>query len=194
MFAAADSRGSAGQLGHDELGIDTVGEHVAVVAVAGDDAVLAFLKRRLQPDRDGLLADVKVAEAADQAEAVQLPGLFLEAADEQHLLVEMLQQVGVGVVSPVLGEALLKAAELEISAGMFGVCCGLLRNGRLRFGGTGIGGSGQDDFLYPRPTAGGATLAYRRLSAGLATPRMQGNHAPRMTPCAGRLSAGARSR
>jgi hypothetical protein len=32
------------------FGIDAVGEHVAMVAVAGDDAVLACLERRLQPD------------------------------------------------------------------------------------------------------------------------------------------------
>jgi hypothetical protein len=33
-----------------------------------------------------------VAEAADQAQAIELAGLFLEPADEQHLLVETQQQ------------------------------------------------------------------------------------------------------
>ena len=79
---------AAGQLGHDHLGVDAVGEHVAMVAIAGDDAVLADRHRRLQPDRDRFLADVEVAEAADQPEPVKLPRALLEAADEQHLLVE----------------------------------------------------------------------------------------------------------
>ena len=71
------------------FGIDAVGEHVAVVAIAGDDAVLADRHRRLQPDRDRFLADVEVAEAADQPEPVELPRPLLEAADEQHLAVEL---------------------------------------------------------------------------------------------------------
>ena len=66
--------GAPGQLGHDHLGIDAVGEHVAMVAIAGDDAVLADLERRLEADRDRFLADIEVAEAADQAEAVKLAG------------------------------------------------------------------------------------------------------------------------
>ena len=92
-LALGDAGVAAGQLGHDHLGIDAVGEHVAMVAIAGDDAVLADLHRRLQADRDRFLADIEVAEAADQAEAVKLPGPLLEAADEQHLLVEIEQLV-----------------------------------------------------------------------------------------------------
>ena len=92
-LALGDARLAAGQLGHDDLGIDPVGEHVAVVAIAGDDAVLADRHRRLQPDRDRFLADVEVAEAADQPETVELPRPLLEAADEQHLAVELEQLV-----------------------------------------------------------------------------------------------------
>src|SRR3546814_15535946 len=57
---------ASGQLGHDDLWVDTIGEHVAMVAIAGDDAVLVAVERRLQPDRDGFLSDIEVAEAADQ--------------------------------------------------------------------------------------------------------------------------------
>ena len=46
-----------------------------------------------RPDRDRLLADIEMAEAADQAEAVELAGPLLEAADEQHLAVEFEQLV-----------------------------------------------------------------------------------------------------
>ena len=52
---------------------------------------LLAVERRLQPDRDRFLADIEMAEAADQAEAVELAGLLLEAADQQHLLVEFEQ-------------------------------------------------------------------------------------------------------
>ena len=43
------------------------------------------------PTADRLLADVEVAEAADQPEAVELARALLEAADEQHLAVELEQ-------------------------------------------------------------------------------------------------------
>ena len=64
-----------------------------MVAVAGDHAV-ARLQRVLDADRHGLLADIEVAEAADQAHAVELAGLLLEAADQQHLAVVAEQLLG----------------------------------------------------------------------------------------------------
>ena len=60
-----------GQLGHDAARVHVAGQHVAVVAVAGDDAV-ARAQRMLDADGDRLLADIEVAEAADQAHAVEL--------------------------------------------------------------------------------------------------------------------------
>ena len=60
---------------------------MAVVAIAGDDLVARLLDR-LHADRDGFLADVEVAEAADQAHAVELARPLLEPADEQHLAIE----------------------------------------------------------------------------------------------------------
>jgi hypothetical protein len=44
---------------------------VAVVAIGGDD-LIALLDRHLHTDDDRFLADVEMAEAADQAHAVQL--------------------------------------------------------------------------------------------------------------------------
>ena len=76
----------AGQFGHDALGVHAGGQHVAMVAVGGDDLV-ALLEGHLHADDDGLLADIEMAEAADEAHAVELAGLFLEAADQQHVLV-----------------------------------------------------------------------------------------------------------
>ena len=42
-------------------------------------------ERELHADHDGFLADIEMAEAADQAHAVHLAGLLLEAADQQHV-------------------------------------------------------------------------------------------------------------
>src|SRR3546814_2526181 len=79
---------ASGQLGHDDLRVDTIGEHVAMGAIAGDDAVLVAVERRLQPDRDGFLSDIEVAEAADQAETIELARLLLETADQQPFAIE----------------------------------------------------------------------------------------------------------
>ena len=65
-------------------GDDAPGERVAVLAVGAGDVVVGP-ERGEAAHRDGLLADVEMAEAADLAEAVRLAGLLLEAADEQHL-------------------------------------------------------------------------------------------------------------
>src|SRR5690606_12798355 len=96
---------------------------------------------------DRLLADVEMAEAADQAEPVELARPLLETADEQHLLVEMEQLVGARVEAPVLLEGLLKAAQLKILAGAIGFCGGLASLCPCGLGGLGTGGSGQGDFL-----------------------------------------------
>src|SRR5688500_3338593 len=85
-LAAGIAVASSGELRHHALGIHAAGQHVAVVAVSGDDAV-ARLQRHLHADDDGLLADVVMAEAADQPHAVHLARLLLEAADQQHVLV-----------------------------------------------------------------------------------------------------------
>ena len=64
-------------------------QHVAVVAVAGDDAVLARFQLMLDADNHGFLPDIEVTEAADQTHTVELPSLFLEPADQQHVFVEL---------------------------------------------------------------------------------------------------------
>ncbi len=59
---------------------------MAVVAIAGDDLV-TFLHRHLHAHHHGLLADIEVAEAADEAHAVELAGLLFEAADQEHVAI-----------------------------------------------------------------------------------------------------------
>ena len=51
-------------------------------------------ERGLHADDDRFLADIEVAEAADQAHAVELAGLLLEAADQQHLAIVLEQFFG----------------------------------------------------------------------------------------------------
>ena len=58
-------------------------QHVAVVAIGGNHLV-AFDQRHLHAGDDRFLADIEMAEAADEAHAVELAGLFLEAAYEEH--------------------------------------------------------------------------------------------------------------
>ena len=116
-FALGIAAAAPGQLRHDALGVHAGGEHVAVVAIPGDDLV-ALLEDDLHADDDRLLADVEVAEAADQPHAVHLAGLLLEAADQQH--------VAVGVEFGVLaGSGTGAAPPLPCSAGAFGGGAGL---------------------------------------------------------------------
>ncbi len=60
---------------------------MTVIAVAGDDLVAGF-NGELHAHDNGFLPDVEMAKAADQAHAVKLAGLFLEAADHQHIAVD----------------------------------------------------------------------------------------------------------
>ena len=75
----------AGEFGHHAFRIHAAGQHVTVIPVAGDHLVAVALGH-LHADDDGFLADIEVAKAADQAHAVHLAGLLLEAPDQQHLL------------------------------------------------------------------------------------------------------------
>ena len=55
-----------------------------MIAIGGDDLVALF-DRQLHADDDSFLADVEVAEAADQAHPIELTRLLLEPADQEHL-------------------------------------------------------------------------------------------------------------
>ena len=61
---------------------------MAVIAIGGDDRV-ALLERRLHADDHRFLADIEVAEAADQPHAVHLAGALLEAPNQQHVAVKV---------------------------------------------------------------------------------------------------------
>src|SRR5688572_19563175 len=92
-----------------------------------------------------------MAEPADQAEAIELSGLFLEAANEEHLLVEGEQLVLRRGVALVLVERFLEASQLKIVVTIDGRGGGFLCRRPGRFAGTGTGGSGQGIFPCWRP-------------------------------------------
>ncbi len=95
-----------GQLGHDPARVHAGRQHVAVVAVARDHRI-ALADRVLHADRDRLLADVEMAEAADQPHAIHLAGLLLEASDQQHLAVVGHQQLAIDVRDRLAREVVL---------------------------------------------------------------------------------------
>ena len=105
--------GAAGQFGHHAFGIHARGQHMAMVAIGGDHLVAAACVG-LHADHHGFLADIEVAEAADQAHAVKLAGPLFEAADQQHVGIEFLEGFGVAV-SDVCGGFFL----------FFGAFCGI---------------------------------------------------------------------
>ena len=63
---------------------------MAMVAIGGNP-LIALLGRRLKPDDNRFLADIEVTEAANQAHAVKLSGLFFESPDKQHVAVKLFQ-------------------------------------------------------------------------------------------------------
>jgi hypothetical protein len=91
-FALGIAAAAARQLRHDAIWRHARRQHVAVIAIRGDDLV-ALLQRGLHADDDGFLADIEVAEAADEPHAVELARALLEAADQQHVSVVLQQLV-----------------------------------------------------------------------------------------------------
>ena len=74
------------------LGVAALGDVVAVLAVGGDD-VVGRAQGRDRADAHGLLADAEVQEAADLALRVRLGRRLFDAADGQHLAIELRQEL-----------------------------------------------------------------------------------------------------
>ena len=87
-------------------------------------------ERHLHADDDRFLADIEMAEAADQAHAVELAGLFLEAADQQHVAIGGDSSCSLRELRDRIGAALacLRGAVLGVLAWLTASCGhGLLR-------------------------------------------------------------------
>ena len=89
---------------------DAAHQRVTVLAVRRDDRVLRR-ERLHRTDRDGLLADVQVHEAADLRRAVELDALLLEPAHPQHLA----QQLEAVLAVDVRGRAHDAGSSVEVS-------------------------------------------------------------------------------
>ena len=87
---ATDHLATCPQRRHHAARFHPAGEHVPVVAIGRDDLV-TLAGCHLHADNDRFLADIEVAEAADEAHAVKLAGLLLETPDQQHVPVELHQ-------------------------------------------------------------------------------------------------------
>ncbi len=112
-LAARGAADSSGQLGHDLVGVHARGQHVTVVTIAGDDLV-AFFAGGLHAHRNSFLADIQVAEAADQAHAVKLARALLEPADQEHVPIVLKEIVLSGLCELGLGGA--RSRHLNTSA------------------------------------------------------------------------------
>jgi len=93
-LALGEPVAAAEQLGHDPLGIGTLRQAVAVLAVRGDRVVVGP-EHRGGADRHRLLADVEMEEPADLPERVRLGGLLLEAADQEHIAQQLPRDGGI---------------------------------------------------------------------------------------------------
>ena len=71
---------------HHAAGFHAGGQHMPVVAVGGDH-LIPRLQAHLHANHDRFLADIKVAETANQTHAVKLACLFLKPADQQHVAI-----------------------------------------------------------------------------------------------------------
>ena len=64
-FSARKTAATAGHFGHYRLRIGAAGQQMTVLAIGGDELV-AFAGRQPHADDDRLLADIEMAETADQ--------------------------------------------------------------------------------------------------------------------------------
>ena len=69
--------------------------------------LVALFGRAHQADHNRFLADIEMAEAADQAHAVKLAGPLFKAADQKHVVIEFFEgfRVAFGELLACLGRA-----------------------------------------------------------------------------------------
>ena len=90
--------GAAGQLGHHAFGVHARRQHMAMVAIGGDQLVVGP-DIGLHAHHHGFLADIEVAETADQPHAVKLTSPLFEAADQEHVAIELFEGFGIAASS-----------------------------------------------------------------------------------------------
>ena len=84
----ADAGRAPIELGHQRPRAGLAYKRVGMIAV-GPELVLVVIERTDRPRRHGLLADVEVREAADEALGVRLRHALFETSNERHIAVEL---------------------------------------------------------------------------------------------------------
>ncbi len=92
-----------GQFRHHCLGIDARRQHVAMVAIGGDDLVVEA-DIGLHAHHHRFLADIEMTEAANQSHPVQLSCPLLETADQQHVRDRVLSECSGVLTAHLFGE------------------------------------------------------------------------------------------
>ena len=87
-LALTQTGAAAEELRHDGFGIASARQAMAVIAVRGKDIVIGP-ERIHSTDGHGFFADIQMAEAADLPEGIHLRAPLFEAADQQHLSIEV---------------------------------------------------------------------------------------------------------
>src|SRR6185437_14457446 len=94
MHGAALAMAAAGrlpeELGHHLTGTGPTGQGIAVIAIMAENMVPRF-QGVDRANRDRLLANIEMEEAANLSRRVHFRALLLEAANEEHLPVEIHQ-------------------------------------------------------------------------------------------------------
>jgi hypothetical protein len=87
-FSSRATVSSTEQLRHTRIDIHPYGESNSVIAVCGDDAVLAYVDDLGGTGRHRFLTDVQVQESGYLLLAVHLRGAFFEPPLQQHIPVD----------------------------------------------------------------------------------------------------------
>jgi hypothetical protein len=166
--SAAAAVGLAVHLGHEHAGGHPAHQRLAVFAVRGHDGVVR--REGLHgPDRDGLLADVEMEKPPDLAQGVELGGLLLEAADQEHLA-----QEPVGVVRHVRLPPPSSSVEVSPSGNPSSRA---FRSRRMIFPLRVLGASRETRSLGLRRRPGGAREGQQRAVRGRAMPSFRATKA-----------------
>ena len=82
-LAARQTASTSGQFRHHAVRIHAASQHMAMITVTRDYLV-TFPDGHLHTGDHGFLTDIKMTKTADEAHAVKLTGLLLEATDQKH--------------------------------------------------------------------------------------------------------------
>ena len=75
---------AAGQFSHDAPGFHAAGQHMRVIAIAGNHLV-ALSRHRLQTNNDGFLPDIEMTKTANLAHRIDLAAALFKTTNARHI-------------------------------------------------------------------------------------------------------------